>query len=204
MCERSSSVYLGTPKDVLDRTPFRIHAWPTIHPSAYQWSDSAWRGRPWSDAVLYELHVGTFTEEGTFLAAIEKLDHLVQLGVTAIKIMPVANFRGKRNWGYDGVLLYAPDSSYGRLEDFTAVVDAAHLRDLMVILDVVYNHFGPDGNFLPSYAPQIFTDHHKTPWGDAVNYDSEGGTVCSSAAGRVHRLYAEPRPDRESSLWGSA
>jgi malto-oligosyltrehalose trehalohydrolase len=148
-----------------------------IDPSAYQWKDSAWRGRPWSDAVLYELHVGAFTQEGTFLAAIEKLDHLVQLGVTAIEIMPVADFPGKRNWGYDGVLLYAPDSSYGRPEDFKAFIEAAHLRGLMVILDVVYNHFGPDGNFIPLYAPQIFTDHHKTPWGDAVNYDSEGSEV---------------------------
>jgi maltooligosyltrehalose trehalohydrolase len=148
-----------------------------IDPSAYQWKDSAWRGRPWSDAVLYELHVGAFTEEGTFLAAIEKLDHLVHLGVTAIEIMPVADFPGKRNWGYDGVLLYAPDSSYGRPEDFKALIEAAHLRGLMVILDVVYNHFGPDGNFIPSYAPQIFTDHHKTPRGDAVNYDSQGSEV---------------------------
>jgi maltooligosyltrehalose trehalohydrolase len=148
-----------------------------IDPSAYQWKDLGWRGRPWSDAVLYEMHVGAFTEEGTFLAAIEKLDHLVQLGVTAIEIMPVADFPGKRNWGYDGVLLFAPDSSYGRPEDFKALIEAAHLRGLMVILDVVYNHFGPDGNFLPSYAPQIFTDHHKTPWGDAVNYDSEGSEV---------------------------
>jgi malto-oligosyltrehalose trehalohydrolase len=148
-----------------------------IDPSAYQWKDSAWQGRPWSDAVLYELHVGTFTEEGTFSVAIEKLDHLVQLGVTAIEIMPIADFPGRRNWGYDGVLLYAPDSSYGRPEDFKALIEAAHLRGLMVILDVVYNHFGPDGNFIPSYAPQIFTDHHKTPWGDAVNYDSEGSEV---------------------------
>lgn len=148
-----------------------------INPTSYQWKDSSWRGRPWSDAILYELHVGTFTEEGTFLAAIEKLDHLVQLGVTAIEIMPVADFPGKRNWGYDGALLYAPDSSYGRPEDFKALIEAAHLRGLMVILDVVYNHFGPDGNFLPSYAPQIFTDRHKTPWGDAVNYDSDGSEV---------------------------
>jgi malto-oligosyltrehalose trehalohydrolase len=148
-----------------------------IDPSDYQWKDSAWRGRPWSDAVLYELHIGAFTEEGTFLSAMQKLDHLVQLGVTAIEIMPVADFPGKRNWGYDGVLLYAPDSSYGRPEDFKALVEAAHLRGLMVILDVVYNHFGPEGNCIPSYAPEIFTDHHKTPWGDAVNYDSEGSEV---------------------------
>ncbi|MDW5266852.1 MAG: malto-oligosyltrehalose trehalohydrolase [Edaphobacter sp.] len=145
-----------------------------ISPTAYRWQDSAWRGRPWSDAVLYELHIGAFTEDGTFLAAIEKLDHLVQLGVTAIEIMPVADFPGKRNWGYDGVFLYAPDSSYGRPEDFKALIEAAHLRGLMVILDVVYNHFGPDGNVIPSYAPQIFTDRHKTPWGDAVNYDNDG------------------------------
>jgi malto-oligosyltrehalose trehalohydrolase len=148
-----------------------------IDAAAYHWKDAAWEGRPWSDAVLYELHVGAFTEEGTFLAAIDKLDHLVRLGVTAIEIMPVADFPGERNWGYDGVLLYAPDSSYGRPEDFKALIEAAHLRGLMVILDVVYNHFGPEGNFIPSYAPQIFTDRHKTPWGDAVNYDSEGSDV---------------------------
>ncbi|RXH53989.1 Malto-oligosyltrehalose trehalohydrolase [Granulicella sibirica] len=127
--------------------------------------------------MLYELHVGTFTTEGTFLAAIEKLDYLVDLGITGIEIMPVADFAGRRNWGYDGVLLYAPDSTYGLPDDFKRLIEAAHLRGLMVILDVVYNHFGPDGNFLPKYAPQIFTDHHKTPWGDAVNYDSEQSEV---------------------------
>jgi maltooligosyltrehalose trehalohydrolase len=148
-----------------------------IDPTAFCWRDTTWRNHPWSDAVLYELHIGTFTEEGTFLAAIERFDHLVELGVTAIEIMPVADFPGRRNWGYDGVLLYAPDSSYGRPDDFKAMIQAAHLRGLMVILDVVYNHFGPDGNFIPSYAPQIFTDHHKTPWGNAVNYDSEGSEV---------------------------
>ncbi|MGI4756153.1 MAG: malto-oligosyltrehalose trehalohydrolase, partial [Janthinobacterium lividum] len=145
-----------------------------IDPSSYAWHDTAWQNRPWSEAVLYELHVGTFTEAGTFRAAIEKLDYLAALGITAIEIMPVADFAGKRNWGYDGVLLYAPDSSYGRPEDLKALVDAAHARGLMVLLDVVYNHFGPDGNYLPTYAPQIFTDRHKTPWGDAVNFDSEG------------------------------
>ena len=139
-------------------------------------------GRPWSEAVVYELHIGTFTEDGTFLAAIEKLDHLTTLGVTAIQIMPVADFPGKRNWGYDGVLLYAPDSSYGRPEDLKALVQAAHARGLMVLLDVVYNHFGPDGNYLPLYAPQTFTNHHKTPWGDAVNYDSEGSHMVRQFA----------------------
>ncbi|MGI4826835.1 MAG: alpha-amylase family glycosyl hydrolase, partial [Janthinobacterium lividum] len=145
-----------------------------IDPASYTWQDGEWRGRPWSEAVIYELHIGTFTEEGTFRAAIEKLDHLAGLGVTAIEIMPIADFTGKRNWGYDGVLFYAPDSSYGRPEDLKALVEAAHTRGLMVMLDVVYNHFGPDGNYLSSYAPQFFTKKHKTPWGDAVNYDDEG------------------------------
>ncbi|HEY4358664.1 MAG TPA: malto-oligosyltrehalose trehalohydrolase [Acidobacteriaceae bacterium] len=145
-----------------------------IDPAAYRWSDLDWKGREWSEAVLYELHIGAFTPEGTFRAAIEKLDHLVHLGVTGIEIMPIADFPGKWNWGYDGALLYAPDSSYGRPEDLKALVEAAHARGLMVILDVVYNHFGPEGNFLPIYAPQTLTDRHKTGWGDAVNYDGDG------------------------------
>jgi malto-oligosyltrehalose trehalohydrolase len=144
-----------------------------IDPAAYEWRDAGWKGRPWHEAAIYELHIGAFTPHGTFLAAIDKLDHLTQLGITAIEIMPVADFAGSRNWGYDGVLLYAPDSSYGRPEDLKALVDAAHERGLMVFVDVVYNHFGPDGNYLRLYAPQFFTSRHKTPWGDAVNYDGE-------------------------------
>ena len=144
-----------------------------IDPSSYAWKDSAWSGRPWTEAVIYELHVGAFTTEGTFRAVIERMDHLTQLGATAIEIMPVADFRGGRNWGYDGVLPYAPDSSYGGPEDLKALVDAAHGRGLMVLLDVVYNHFGPDGNYLSSYAPQFFTERHKTPWGAAINYDGK-------------------------------
>jgi malto-oligosyltrehalose trehalohydrolase len=142
-----------------------------IDPLAYLWQDTTWKGRPWREAVLYELHVGSFTEAGTFLAAIERLDHLVELGVTAIELMPIADFPGARNWGYDGVLLYAPDSTYGRPEDLKALVDAAHARGIMVLLDVVYNHFGPEGNYLPTYAKTFFTDRHQTPWGAAVNYD---------------------------------
>ena len=142
-----------------------------IDPTAFGWTDGGWRGRPWHEAVIYELHIGTFTLSGTFCAATERLDHLSNLGVTAIEIMPVADFPGRYNWGYDGALLYAPDSVYGRPEDFKRFVDAAHARGLMVLLDVVYNHFGPDGNFIPSYAPGYFTDRHKTPWGAAVNYD---------------------------------
>jgi malto-oligosyltrehalose trehalohydrolase len=145
-----------------------------IDPRAYRWLSPKWRGRPWDDAVLYELHLGTFTSGGTFRAAIEKLDHLAPLGVTAIELMPIADFPGRRNWGYDGVLLFAPDAMYGRPEDFKAFVDAAHARGLMVLLDVVYNHFGPVGNHLSAYAPQYFTDRHKTPWGDAINYDGPG------------------------------
>jgi maltooligosyltrehalose trehalohydrolase len=114
-----------------------------IDPKSHPWTDSEWKGRPWDEAVLYEVHIGAFTEEGTFLAAIDKLDHLVELGVTGIEIMPVVDFPGRWNWGYDGALLYAPDSSYGRPEDFKKLVEASHARGLMVILDVVYNHFGP-------------------------------------------------------------
>lgn len=137
-------------------------------------SDAAWKGRPWEQAVLYELHVGTFTVEGTFRGAISRLDYLVDLGITGIEIMPVADFPGRRNWGYDGVFYYAPDASYGRPEDLRALVDAAHSRGLMVLLDVVYNHFGPEGNYLHLYAPQFFNDRHHTPWGAAINYDGPG------------------------------
>jgi malto-oligosyltrehalose trehalohydrolase len=144
-----------------------------IDPDAYEWQTPDWRGRAWSEAVIYELHIGTFTPEGTFRAAISRLEHLAVLGVTAIEIMPVADFPGARSWGYDGVLLYAPDSAYGRPEDLKALVDAAHARGIMVLLDVVYNHFGPDGNYLPLYAPDFFTERHQTPWGAAVNYDGE-------------------------------
>ncbi|HEX4765410.1 MAG TPA: malto-oligosyltrehalose trehalohydrolase [Lichenihabitans sp.] len=142
-----------------------------IDPAAYEWQDDDWHGRPWREAVVYELHVGAFTPEGTFRAAITKLDHLVWLGINVIEIMPVADFPGRRNWGYDGVLLYAPDSSYGRPEDFKALVDAAHARGISVLLDVVYNHFGPDGNYLSAYAPGFFTERHHTPWGAAIDYD---------------------------------
>ncbi len=143
-----------------------------IDSTSFVWSDAGWRGRPWEECVLYELHIGAFTPEGTFLAAIEKLDALVDLGVTAIEIMPVADFPGHRGWGYDGVFLFAPESTYGRPDDFKALVNAANLRGLTVLLDVVYNHFGPSGNYFPNFAP-IFTDQHETPWGAAVNYDAE-------------------------------
>jgi malto-oligosyltrehalose trehalohydrolase len=135
----------------------------------FAWRAEGWRGRPWSDAVILEVHIGTFTPEGTFRAAAEKLDYVAETGFTAIELMPIADFAGRRNWGYDGVLLFAPDSSYGRPDDLRALVDAAHLRGLMVFLDVVYNHFGPEGNYLSRYAPSFFVDAH-TPWGKAIDY----------------------------------
>ncbi|HEV7255876.1 MAG TPA: malto-oligosyltrehalose trehalohydrolase [Mesorhizobium sp.] len=147
-----------------------------VDPAAYEWKVIRWQGRPWEECVIYELHVGAFTPEGTFRAATERLDELAELGITAIELMPIADFPGKRNWGYDGVLLFAPDSSYGRPEDLKAFIDASHERGIAVLLDVVYNHFGPDGNYLPNYAP-IFTEKHKTPWGAAVNYDGEGSAA---------------------------
>ena len=142
-----------------------------VDPRTFFWDDEHWRGRPWEEAVIYELHIGAFTPEGTFAAAEQKLDYLRDLGVTAIELMPVCDFPGKRNWGYDGVLPFAPDSSYGQPDDLKRFVQAAHARGLMIFLDVVYNHFGPEGNYLSAYSPQFFTNRHHTPWGDAINFD---------------------------------
>jgi maltooligosyltrehalose trehalohydrolase len=135
----------------------------------YAWRSDDWRGRPWHETVLLEAHVGAFTREGTYRAMIDRLDHLVETGITALELLPLADFAGHRNWGYDGVLWYAPDSAYGRPEDLKLLVDEAHLRGLTVFLDVVYNHFGPEGNYLGRYAPSFFTDA-QTPWGSAIDY----------------------------------
>jgi maltooligosyltrehalose trehalohydrolase len=140
-----------------------------IDHGAYRWRAADWRGRPWQETVLLESHVGTFTAAGTYRAMIDKLDHLVATGITALELMPLADFPGSRNWGYDGVLWYAPDSAYGRPEDLKALIDAAHLRGLMMFLDVVYNHFGPEGNYIGRYAPGFFTEA-QTPWGSAIDY----------------------------------
>jgi 1,4-alpha-glucan branching enzyme/maltooligosyltrehalose trehalohydrolase len=148
-----------------------------VDATAFQWREDSWRGRPWEEAVIYELHVGAFTTEGTFRGVEQKLDYLRDLGVTALELMPVADFPGTRNWGYDGVLLFAPDSSYGRSEDLKQLVQAAHAKGLMIFLDVVYNHFGPEGNYLHAYAPQFFTNRHHTPWGDAINFDGPESRV---------------------------
>ncbi len=144
-----------------------------IDPLAFEWSDGEWRGRAWSQTVLYELHVGASSRQGGFSGVQSRLDRLAELGVTAIQIMPVADFPGARNWGYDGVLPFAPDSSYGRPEALKVLVQAAHARGLMVFLDVVYNHFGPDGNYLPRYAPAFLDSRRHTPWGAAINFDGE-------------------------------
>ena len=149
--------------------PDDVHGPSEVIDHRYEWKCSDWKGRPWHEAVFSEIHVGTFTPEGTFRAAIEKLDHLAATGITALELMPLADFPGRWNWGYDGVLPFAPDSSYGRPEDLKALVDAAHARGLMVFLDVVYNHFGPEGNYLGRIAPRIFSDA-QTPWGGAIDF----------------------------------
>ncbi|MGV8900133.1 MAG: malto-oligosyltrehalose trehalohydrolase [Burkholderiaceae bacterium] len=145
-----------------------------VDPAAFIWHDTDWRGRRWEEAVIYELHVGTFTAAGTFLGALERLDYLLELGVTAIELMPVADFPGAHNWGYDGVLLFAPDSRYGTPEQLKTLIESAHRKGLMVLLDVVYNHFGPEGNYLHAYAPLFYTERHHTPWGAAINFDGPG------------------------------
>jgi malto-oligosyltrehalose trehalohydrolase len=142
-----------------------------IDPGAFDWADDGWLGRPWEETVLYELHVGAFTGEGTFAGLERRLDHLVELGVTAVELMPLADSPGGRNWGYDGVYPFAPEDRYGRPEDLKGLIQAAHQRGLMVFLDVVYNHFGPEGNYLASYAPPFFTERYHTPWGAAIDFD---------------------------------
>jgi malto-oligosyltrehalose trehalohydrolase len=158
--------------------PDGVHAASLIvEPRAFEWPDDAWRGRPWAEAVIYELHVGAFSPDGTFAGVEARLDYLAQLGVTAIELMPIADFPGHRNWGYDGVLEFAPHATYGAPDDIKRLVAAAHARNLMVFLDVVYNHFGPEGNYLHAYAPQFFTERHRTAWGAAINYDGENARV---------------------------
>ncbi|MDP9412985.1 MAG: malto-oligosyltrehalose trehalohydrolase [Pseudomonadota bacterium] len=141
-----------------------------IDPKAYQWTQPDWRGRPWEEVVLYEVHAGTM---GGFRAVADQLPRLAELGITAVELMPIADFPGTRNWGYDGVLPYAPDSAYGSPEDLKALVDRAHELGLMIFLDVVYNHFGPEGNYLGAYAPEFFREDVQTPWGGAIDFGRE-------------------------------
>jgi maltooligosyltrehalose trehalohydrolase len=150
------------------------HASRVEDPGAYAWQDTEWRGRGIEGRVLYEMHVGTFTAEGTWAAAAEKLPHLASLGIDLVEMMPVADFPGRFGWGYDGVNLFAPSRLYGEPDDLRRFVDQAHRLGIGVILDVVYNHLGPDGNFLSCFAPSYFTDRYETEWGAAINFDGEG------------------------------
>ncbi|MGH7088041.1 MAG: malto-oligosyltrehalose trehalohydrolase, partial [Stellaceae bacterium] len=162
--------------------PGGVHgASEVVDPTSYEWGDEAWRGHAWDEIVLYELHVGAFSATGDFAGIAPHLDELARLGVTAIELMPIATFAGARGWGYDGTLLYAPAACYGRPGDLKRLVDLCHRRGLAVFLDVVYNHFGPEGNYLHLYAPQFFTERHKTPWGAAIDF----------AQAPVRRFYVE-------------
>lgn len=162
------------PDPVSRLLPEGVHG-PTevVNPAEFRWSDESWRGLDIAEYIIYEAHIGTFTREGTFVAAINKLDYLKMLGVTVIEVMPVAATPGGRNWGYDGVSPYAVQACYGGPEGLKRFVDAAHARGLGVILDVVYNHLGPEGNYFRMFGP-YFNPNHTTPWGDALNFDGEG------------------------------
>ena len=144
-----------------------------VDPSQYRWNDSAWQGVTLHGQIVYEMHIGTFTPEGTWEAAAKQLPHLAELGVTVLEVMPVAEFDGKFGWGYDGVNLFAPTRLYGTPDDFRRFIDQAHQHRLGVILDVVYNHFGPSGNYVPQFSRDYFSSRHPTDWGEAINFDGE-------------------------------
>jgi maltooligosyltrehalose trehalohydrolase len=148
-----------------------------VDPAAYRWQDEAWHGPNRDRALIYELHIGTFTPEGTFAAAATKLPYLRDLGITVVELMPVADFAGDRNWGYDGVCLFAPSRAYGEPDDLRRFVDEAHRLGLAVMLDVVYNHLGPDGAYMNAFAPSFFTARHPSAWGDGVNVDGDGSSM---------------------------
>ena len=150
-----------------------------VDPNSYQWNDRRWRGIPLEQYIFYELHVGTFTPNGTFDGVISRLDYLVELGITAVELMPVAQFPGERNWGYDGTFPFAPQNSYGGPDGLKRLVDACHAKGVAVVLDVVYNHLGPEGNYLHGFGP-YFTDRYRTPWGDAVNFDGPDSDAVRS------------------------
>ena len=160
----------GRPDPASRFQPEGVHGPSMVIDRRFSWTDEGWTGIPLEQHILYELHVGTFTPEGTFDAVIPWLDRLVDLGITAVELMPVAQFPGRRNWGYDGVLPFAVQDSYGGPEGLKRLVDACHVRGLAVVLDVVYNHLGPEGNYLGEFGP-YFTDRYKTPWGLALNFD---------------------------------
>ncbi|MGB7784516.1 MAG: malto-oligosyltrehalose trehalohydrolase, partial [Salinimicrobium sp.] len=153
--------------------PEGVHSWSQLtDPNSFKWQDRTWKGRELDDMIIYELHVGTFTKKGTFEAIIEKLDHLEELGVNTLELMPLAQFPGDRNWGYDGVYPFAAQDSYGGIAGLKKLIDECHRRNFSVLLDVVYNHLGPEGNYISQYGP-YFTDKYHTPWGSAINFDDE-------------------------------
>ena len=160
------------------RQPLGVHG-PSevVDPRAFQWTDAAWTGPSPADLIFYELHVGTFSPEGTFAGVRTRLPAIAALGATAIELMPVADFPGARNWGYDGVAAFAPARCYGTPDDLRHLVDAAHGLGLAVFLDVVYNHFGPDGAYAVAFSPSYLTDRHRTPWGAAINFDGHDSTM---------------------------
>jgi maltooligosyltrehalose trehalohydrolase len=167
-----------------------------IDPTTFAWNDGAWRGRPLRELTIYELHVGVFTPAGTFAAATARLQYLRDLGIGAVELMPVADFAGRWNWGYDGVALYAPSRAYGRPDDLRRLVDRAHRLDLSVLLDVVYNHLGPDGSYLRRFSPEYVSTRHSTPWGDALNFDGDGSApvrafVTENAAYWVREFHVD-------------
>jgi maltooligosyltrehalose trehalohydrolase len=169
---------LAVPDPASRSNPDGVHqASAVVDPCAYAWNSTTWRGRPWDEAVAYELHVGSFTEEGTFAAVRRRLPELKELGITVLQLMPLAAFPGRRNWGYDGVLQFAPAACYGGPDELKALIDAAHSLGLTVLLDVVYNHFGPEGNYLHAYCRQFFNPAHRTPWGAAINFDGESNAT---------------------------
>ena len=176
--------------------PDGVHAASAAYDhAAFDWTDTGWRGLHLPSAILYELHIGTFTPEGTLDAAIGKLDHLVDLGVTGIELLPMNGFNGVHGWGYDGVALFAVHEAYGGPDALKRFADAAHARNLGVVIDAVYNHLGPSGNYLPEFGP-YFTDKHMTPWGPAVNLDAPGSTevrrfVIDSALGWLRDFHAD-------------
>ena len=162
------------PDPVSRSQPLGVHG-PSeiIDPEAFHWTDHSWKSLDLEQYILYELHTGTFTPEGTFEGVLVKIPYLKELGITAIELMPVAEFSGRRNWGYDGVDLFAPQSSYGGPDALKKLVNACHNAGLAVVLDVVYNHVGPEGNYLVEFGP-YFTDHYRSAWGQAVNFDGPG------------------------------
>lgn len=166
-----------------------------VEHDAFEWTDASWHGAPLSSAVIYELHIGTFTSSGTFEAAIARLDHLLSLGVTAVELMPVAEFSGDRGWGYDGVDLFAPHHAYGGPDGVKRLIDACHARGLAVIIDVVYNHLGPSGNHLREFGP-YGTLRYGTPWGEAINFDDRGSNevrrfVIDNALGWLENYHTD-------------